>query len=194
MDKHQSEKLSAVSDGEAVYDDVMSRLVASNKDFQEQWKHIHVIRDVMRGHRVSSKVHDLNLRVSQALENEPTILAPRKRFSKQQIMKQAGGFAIAATMAVTAVLTVQQRNIEPKNDPMAVASIPMQASQPAAGNLQTVAASQEETPRISSAVERKLSRYIVNHNEYSTTSNMQGMLPYVRIVGYVPTQQVANEK
>ena len=75
MDKHQSEKLSAVSDGEAIYDDVMSRLVASNKDFQEQWKRIHIIRDVMRGQSVSIKAQDLSLRVSQALENEPTILA-----------------------------------------------------------------------------------------------------------------------
>jgi len=193
MDKHQSEKLSAVSDGEAIYDDVMSRLVASNKDFQEQWKRIHIIRDVMRGQSVSIKAQDLSLRVSQALENEPTILAPKKRLNSQHLMKQAGGIAIAATMAVTAILTVQQRNVAPQNEPLTVASFPLTPNQPASDNIQTVA-SQGELPRVSSAVERKLSRYIVNHNEYSTTSNMQGMLPYVRIVGYVPTQQVANEK
>jgi len=193
MDKHQSERLSAVSDGEAIYDDVMSKLIASNSEYREQWSRIHLVRDVMQGHKVSPKAHGLSLRVSQALENEPTVLAPKKRFNSQQLMKQAGGFAIAATIAVTAVLTVQQHSLSPNNEPVTVASIPLATNQGAANNIHTVA-SKGVMPRVSMAVERKLSNYIVNHNEYSAASNMQGMLPYVRIVGYVPTRQVVNEK
>jgi hypothetical protein len=30
----------------------------------------------------------------------------------------------------------------------------------------------------------KLAPYLVNHNEYSVSSGMHGMLPYVRIVGH----------
>ena len=193
MNERQSEKLSAVSDGEAVYDDVMSKLVASNTDFQEQWNHTHLIRDVMHGHKVSRDALKLSQRVLQALENEPTVLAPKKGFASGQIMKQAGGFAIAATIAVVAVLTVQQRGLSPEGQPVTVASMPQATSQSVSGNIQTVA-KKGKLPRVSTAVERKLSSYIVNHNEYSATSNMQGMLPYVRIVGYVPTRQVANEK
>ena len=193
MDERQSEKLSAVSDGEAVYDDVMSKQVATDAALQTQWHNTHLVRDVLRGHKVSREVLTLSQRVSKALENEPTVLAPQKRFSSQQVMKQASGFAIAATIAVVAVLTVQQRGLSPDVQPLTVASVPQLTNQPRPANLQTVA-SRGEMPRVSTAVERKLSSYIVNHNEYSATSNMQGMLPYVRIVGFVPTRQVANEK
>ena len=34
----------------------------------------------------------------------------------------------------------------------------------------------------------KLAPYLVNHNEYSVSSGMHGMLPYVRIVGYESRQ------
>ena len=193
MDERQSEKLSAVSDGEAVYDDVMSKQVATDTALQTQWHNTHLVRDVLRGHKVSREVLTLSQRVSKALENEPTVLAPQKRFNSQQVMKQASGFAIAATIAVVAVLTVQQRGLSPDAQPLTVASVPQLTNQSGPSNLQTVA-SRGEMPRVSTAVERKLSSYIVNHNEYSATSNMQGMLPYVRIVGFVPTRQVANEK
>lgn len=193
MDERQSENLSAISDGEATYDDVMSKLVASNTDFQTQWNHTHLVRDVMRGHKVSRDALTISQRVSAALENEATILSPKKRFGSNDMMKQVGGFAIAATIAVVAVLTVQQRGLSPQSEIATIASIPAVTSNPDSNNIQNVA-SKRVLPLVSRAVERKLSSYIVNHNEYSTTSKMQGMLPYVRIVGYVPTRQVANEK
>lgn len=193
MDERQAEKLSAISDGEATYDDVVSKLIVSNTDFQKQWNHTHLIRDVMRGHKVSREALTLSQRVSTALENEVSILSPKKRIGSKELIKHAGGFAIAATIAVVAVLTVQQRGWSPQSDIATVASIPPATSNPISKNIQNVT-SQAVLPLVSTAVERKLSSYIVNHNEYSTTSKMQGMLPYVRIVGYVPTRQVANEK
>jgi sigma-E factor negative regulatory protein RseA len=197
MDERQLEQLSAISDGEASFDDAMLKAVASNPEFQDQWSRIHLVRDAIRGHQVSREVLNISQRVSQALQDEPTVLAPRKRFSREQIMKQAGGVAIAATIAVAAVLTVQQQGPSEKGQPMTVASVPVMTSSPESGNIRNVTANVShpaEQPRVSTAIERKLSNYIVNHNEYSATSNMQGMLPYVRIVGYVPTRQVANEK
>lgn len=193
MDKRQSENLSAVSDGEATYDDVMSRLVANNTDFQKQWNHTHLIRDVMQGHKVSRDALTISQRVSEALENEATVLSPKKRFASNDMLKQAGGFAIAATIAVVAVLTVQQRGFSPQGETTNIASIPSSTVSPVSHDIQNVV-NKQKSPRVSLAVERKLNSYIVNHNEYSTASKMQGMLPYVRIVGYVPTRQVANEK
>jgi len=193
MDERQSENLSAVSDGEAVYDDVMSRLVATNTDFQKQWNHAHLVRDVMRGHKVTRDAMTLSQRVSMALESEVTVLSPKKRFGSSDTIKQAGGFAIAATIAVVAVLTVQQRGLLPQSETTNIASIPSTITRPVSRDIQNVATKQK-LPRVSVAVERKLNSYIVNHNEYSATSKMQGMLPYVRIVGYVPTRRVANEK
>lgn len=193
MDERQAEKLSAIIDGESHYDDVISKAVNSNPILQEGWRNAHLIRDVIQGHAVSHDALSLGQRVSEALEGEPAILAPKKRYNPKAIMKQASGFAIAATIAIVAVLTVQQRALLTEDNVQTVASLPVTNSQPSASNLYPVA-NKDEMPRVSMAVERKLSSYIVNHNEYSATSNMQGMLPYVRIVGYVPTRQVANEK
>ena len=43
-----------------------------------------------------------------------------------------------------------------------------------------VARVEERSPQRSDA----LNAYLVNHNEYSANSGIQGMLPYVRIVGH----------
>ena len=38
--------------------------------------------------------------------------------------------------------------------------------------------------RIEPAVEQRMNRYLVNHNEYAASRSMPGVMPYVRIVGY----------
>jgi hypothetical protein len=50
---------------------------------------------------------------------------------------------------------------------------------------------------LATAVQSKLSSYLVNHNEYSVTAKMQGMLPYMRIVSVTPSERIVartNEK
>ena len=57
---------------------------------------------------------------------------------------------------------------------------------------------QTDNSRLDSAVESKLSGYLVHHNEYSVTAKMQGALPYMRIVSVTPGKRIdakaANEK
>jgi len=54
--------------------------------------------------------------------------------------------------------------------------------------------------KLDAAVESKLSGYLVNHNEFSTSTRVSGVMPYTRIVSFVSSSsapssiQVDNEK
>ena len=123
-------------------------------------------------------------RVSQALEDEPAILAPvhkRKRALRIPfIMKQVGGLAIAATVSAVAVLTVQHTQDQTTTTPTEIAA----ANPPA--QVRYVS----DTSGLDTAVQSKLDGYLVNHNEYSVSANMQGVLPYMRIVSETPGKKV----
>jgi hypothetical protein len=81
---------------------------------------------------------------------------------------------VAASVAVMAVMTLQSARQETDSPAEVVASTP-----PPAGDYLRVS---DEAGKPS--VDRKLDIYLVNHNEYAVNRGMQGMLPYVRIVGH----------
>ena len=187
------EQLSILVDDElADHDTVLDRLTA-DPELKARWSRYHLMRDIITGHMPEQPVSDIAGRVNQALENEPAIFAPvhkRKRTKKQLpfIMKQVGGLAIAATVSAVAVLTVQQTQDESSTTPTEIAAVQPQSqtqSQPPA-QVRYVT----DTSGLDTAVQSKLSGYLVNHNEYSVSGNMQGVLPYMRIVSETPGKRV----
>ena len=51
--------------------------------------------------------------------------------------------------------------------------------------------------KLDADVESKLSGYLVNHNEFSNSLRVSGVMPYTRIVSFVPapaSKQVQNDK
>jgi sigma-E factor negative regulatory protein RseA len=197
------EQLSILVDDELADHDAVIERVAADPELKARWSRYHLMRDVITGHMPEQPVGDIASRVSRALEQEPAIFAPvhkRKRAKKQLpfIMKQVGGLAIAATVSAVAVLTVQQTQDETSTTPTEIAAVQTQPqyqlqSQPSA-QVRYVT----DTSGLDSAVQSKLSGYLVNHNEYSVTGNMQGVLPYMRIVSETPGKVVvvrrANEQ
>jgi len=111
-----------------------------------------------------------------------------------------GGLAIAATVSAVAVLTVQHAQDETPTTPTEIAAVQPQLQ--AQTQLPSLPAAQvryvTDTSGLDTAVQSKLSGYLVNHNEYSVTANMQGVLPYMRIVSETPGKRVvvrrANEQ
>jgi len=197
------EQLSILVDDElADHDAILDRLT-TDPELKARWSRYHLMRDVITGHMPEQPVGDIASRVSRALEQEPAILAPvhkHKRAKKQLpfIMKQVGGLAIAATVSAVAVLTVQHTQDESTTAPTEIAAAqpqvqPQLQSQPPA-QVRYVT----DTSGLDTAVQSKLSGYLVNHNEYSVTGNMQGVLPYMRIVSETPGKVVvvrrANEQ
>lgn len=208
-----NEQLSILVDDElAEHDAVLDRLRA-DPELQARWSRYHLIRDAITGHMPEQPLSDIANRVSHAVAKEPVIIAPvhkRKRPKKQLtfIMKQVGGLAIAATVSAVAVLIVQHTQDETSTTPTEIAAVqPQPQPQPqttAQAQLQSQPQSSAQvryvtdTSGLDTAVQSKLSGYLVNHNEYSVTGNMQGVLPYTRIVSETPGKRVvvrrANEQ
>jgi len=201
------EQLSILVDDELADHDAVLERVATDPELKARWSRYYLMRDVITGHMPEQPVGDIASRVSQALEQEPAIFAPvhkRKRAKKQLpfIMKQVGGLAIAATVSAVAVLTVQQTQDETSTTPTEIAAVQPQTQTQNQPQLQSQPSAQvryvTDTSGLDTAVQSKLSGYLVNHNEYSVTGNMQGVLPYMRIVSETPGKVVvvrrANEQ
>ncbi len=223
MNEKAKERLSALMDDELVDCERDINGLEANEQLKQRWMRYHLIRDVVSGHLPDTVAPDFDLaaRVSAALEHEPTILAPR-RFQPRQLMKQAAGLAIAATVSAIAIISIQTPDLDQTGTPLAVADKtnekviafsptgqaaqrPALVSLPASNSNSNsnVLLSQAEPAHIHRLVRNatstsKFSGYLLNHNEYSISANMQGMLPYMRIVGKTQNQpvilRVANEK
>jgi len=115
----QHEKLSAFMDGEL--DD--SGFVDSIKNDSEslaKWRSYHVIRSGLRKEASVMPEFDITARVAAALEQEPTVLAPKSKWKSLPVvnkvvpfLRQSGQLAVAASVAAAVILGVQQVNQQP---------------------------------------------------------------------------------
>ncbi len=216
MSDKVEERLSALMDDELVDFEQDIDCLEESDNLKQRWMRYHLIRDVVSGHVPDTLVPDFDLvaRVSAALEHEPTILAPH-RFQPRQLMKQAAGLAIAATVSAIAIISIQNPSFEQTGiTPLAAtekqggnliafgngganAQGAELVSLPAATRLKD-ASSQIHRSAVNRTSASKFSGYLLNHNEYAASANIQGMLPYMRIVGATQNQpviiRVANEK
>lgn len=195
MSNKYDEQLSHLMDGEI--EDEAKLLAAMKQDagLSARWERYHLIRDVMGNHLPEQFSSNLADRVSAQLDDEPTILAPPRRrlFSREAIVKPAAGFAIAATIATVAVMSVQTTQLAQQQS-YEVATVKVQP-QPRhkVANLAQASLLAERKQHIR-AVDSKLSGYLVKHNEYSVSARMQGVLPYMRIVGDTVGQRTTHDK
>jgi sigma-E factor negative regulatory protein RseA len=181
MNDDNREWLSALADGELEGAELKRALDALHNDaeLQASWSAYHLIRDSVSSNLDEGVAPQLHLRISAALQDEPTILAPQPR--RRSWVKQAAGLAIAASVAGVAVVGVQQMNSA--GSAPAVQTVAQQ--QEYIRMAPTLVAEGKEKPQPKS---EGLDRYLVNHNEYSANSGIQGVLPYVRIVGHKVAQ------
>lgn len=177
MNDKNREWLSALTDGELEGHEMEVALdrLRKDADLQDSWKAYHLIRDTVTSNLEQSVDPQLHHRISAALESEPVILAPQHR--RRPWIKQVAGVAIAASVTGMAIIGVQSMNsIDP-----APAAVPM-AKQEEYIRMEPRLVAREETKPAQSS--DRLNSYLVNHNEFSNNSGIQGMLPYVRIVGH----------
>ena len=97
--------------------------------------------------------------------------------------KPVAGFAVAASVALVAVLTVSSLR-ETASD-----AVPELASSNPAGVPAVARVSDDQWDRIEPGIDKRLSGYLVNHNEYAASRGVQGVMPYVRIVGFENSQR-----
>ncbi len=192
MSKYSREQISALIDDEL--DDKSGGTIqslSSHDEHRQTWLRYHLIGECLRGNlpeRIDPNIAD---KVRNAIKNDPVIPFPINKASR--ILKPVMGFAIAASVAVVAILGLQQTTTSPSFVPVQ----PLAKHQSTLSNQQLATIDTQQTRQhvrqlpVAKSVDggSRLNRYIVNYNEYRTNAGMQGILPYVRIVAYETDDQ-----
>ncbi len=164
--KHE---ISTLMDGELFEDetDVLFDQIKQNPDAYSDWAVYHLIGDVLRQ---PEYIHqDICAKVSERLQNEPTVLAPRSHALKQK----ARTFALSAAASVLAVGVVAWMSMQ--INPEAVApQLAMQQSSIRPVNMQ---------------IQPKSNDYLMAHQEFSPSNDMNGGASYIRTVTYSPEEK-----
>lgn len=183
----RTDRLSALMDGELLDIDKGIEQLAKDKELQAVWRRYHLTRDVLKGQISEYPSLDISSAVSESLKNEPAILTPIwARLKPRYLMKQAAGLAVAAAVGTVAVLSVQQTQLVGNGDTN-LAKAKTETYQVAQQPLRIRQVSFTNRQKLDAAVESKLSGYLVNHNEFSTSTRVSGVMPYTRIVSFVPS-------
>lgn len=187
MNEQNKELLSALIDGEIDGDNKMIDTLIHNQEMKDKWSRYHLIGDCLRGQLPETISGYATSCVTDALGDEPTVLAPQK--SKQFNFKPLAGFAIAASVAMVAVFSVQRSNdVSPVSTSASIAATSVNeiVAQPnetySFPEVQMLPASVSKTDTPEAIANQRLNNYLMNHNEYRSNGNVNGILPYVRLV------------
>ena len=158
------QRISALMDGELDHDsavDVITKL-KQHAELRREWWTYHLIGDALRQSIVFST--DLTQKLSEKLSAEPTVVSPRRSVTHKVKVVVLSAAASLAAVAMVAWVTLQNT---PDKGPEQIA-----AAKPAAP-----ASEPANVP-----ASGKLNDYLIAHQEYSPSTLMQGVAPYVRTV------------
>jgi sigma-E factor negative regulatory protein RseA len=165
------DRISAFMDGETRPHETEQVILhlRQNEEQLESWHTFHLIGDAMRGE--SPLANDFAMRVRSRLEQEPTVLAPRLRWRKPVNFALSAAASLAA-VAVVLTLVISDNPLQPGSQ-VAVAPKPaITESTQAAARPQPVA----------TANQGRMNEYLMAHQEFSPSTALQGVAPYVRTV------------
>jgi sigma-E factor negative regulatory protein RseA len=164
------------------------------------WERYHLVRDIIRGDYAMPLDRGFADSVSRAIAAEPVVLAPDRSASKKSLpksppkspmhpwLKLAAGFAIAASVAVVSFMGL--KSLEQPDSPPA-SSVAVNSGVIPTGAEETLPVVNRLGTRWHldrADVEQRLNLYLLNHTEQASMGEIQGMLPYSRLVGYDATQ------
>ena len=161
------DKISQWMDGELGGHETREQIsrIKQDAELHHSWNLFHLIGDVMRGERALSREFDL--RVAARLASEPAVLAPRRR-----VFSRFATYALSAAASVSAVALVGW--IAFFNNPLA----PQPDLAQAPTTPPPVAAPSEQLASVPS--DGKMNEYLIAHQEFSPSTEIQGLAPYIR--------------
>lgn len=168
------EQLSALVDDELADHEqaLLLKQLAADPGLQSRLSRYQLVSDALHSHLPQRIDPAFHTRVQAALGDAPPLRAGGS--GVRSLLKSAMGVAMAASVAVVAVLSLQAiRNQNPDETPVL-------ASAPDTDGGTYLRA---DLPPPPAPLAQGLDVYLVNHNEYAVNRSMQGMLPYVRLVG-----------
>ena len=180
MSKETDASISALLDGELppqALDRTLSALAADDR-LRREFGRYQLIGDAMRGEVTSARTLEIADAVRARLAQEPTVMAPR-RAARPAWRRPAAGVALAASVAAVAIA------LGPRLFTPDTGGSPSLVERPA-GPLPTFVARTDArlVPRLRASDESRLSRYLVDHNEYANRAPVSGFMPYATFVGY----------
>lgn len=192
------EQISALMDGEL--DDARVKSWCAQPKSEESvtcWAAYHLIGDALRGDCVPQS--DFARRFAERLAAEPTILAPGNAAARtgsglpwrSAVRHRPWYYGMAAAASVAAVgvvgwFGVQEFSLGPALSERASLSV---APSGLATTVTTVADTRGVAAMTRRAQSQGLSPYLIVHQEYSPTTAMQGVRPYVRTVTDMATAE-----
>ncbi len=176
MTVNQNELLSALVDGELQGEELEQALdlLQSDKQAMAQFQRYQIVKDALHGHVSTHKNSDLTIRISDSLRDEPTFSNKSAQIISfpKQFWKQASSLAVAASIGALAVIGM---TTEPQVSEHTMAA--MDASPTSI----IIAKKTDRWTVDESEIEDRLNTYLLDHNEYTNTSDV---FSYARVVSY----------
>ncbi len=156
------QEISALMDGELFDDEADGLLDRFERypDAHRDWEIYHLIGDALR--QPDHVHHDLSAKVRELMRDEPVILAPRRHASQK--MRTIALAAVASLSAVGVVVWVSMQI-----GPEAAAKMAMQQNAARPASLQ---------------IKPKADEYLMAHQEFSPSTDVNGGTTYIRAVSY----------
>ena len=166
-------KISQWMDGELEDQAARQQLQRLKQDTEllQCWHTFHVIGDALRGERALSQ--GFTQRLTSRLSEEPTMLAPQR-----STVRRFTTYALSAAASLSAVALVGWVAFS-NNPAVEVAKAPAPSA---------VSAPAPSTQLASVPSDGKMNEYLIAHQEFSPSTAIQGLAPYIR--GVSTTQQV----
>ena len=163
------EKISALIDGELEEREARQQFgrLKQDEELAQCWATFHLIGDAMRGENPLSQ--GFGERLAQRLAGEPTVLAPRRIAARRLV-----AYALSAAASLSAVALVGWMALF--NNPLAP-----QPDRAQAPNATTPAAVPDPSATLASVPsEGRMNEYLIAHQEFSPSTEIQGLAPYIR--------------
>jgi len=160
-------KVSEWMDGELSGHQTREQLtrVKQDAELHHCWDTFHLIGDVMRGEPALSR--EFERRLAARLASEPAVLAPWPR-----VARRFATYALSAAASVSAVALVGwiaffNNPLAPQPDLALAPTTPPPAAAPS-----------EQLASVPS--DGKMNEYLIAHQEFSPSTEIQGVAPYIR--------------
>lgn len=189
MTKKFDEQLSAYMDGELAGSEheQMTKQLVKDSELKQCWHRYHIISDAMRNKLPNAINPDLFNSISSRINSEPPILAPANTSHTRivaPIATKAAGIAIAASVAIATVVSVQMFTTDPETKPQ-LAEMPDSSEYVRLTPKSTTANAGiplNSIPANTATYNPRLNKYLVDHNQTVTRTHVQGVMPYARIM------------
>jgi sigma-E factor negative regulatory protein RseA len=173
------DKISELMDGELEDQQARQQLHRLKQDGElaQCWHDFHLIGDALRGEHPLSQ--GFTARLASRLAEEPTVLAPHRSKARHPTT-----YALSAAASLSAVALVGW--VAFSNNP----AVEIAKAPPAASAVpSSVPASTPSTQLASVPSDGKMNEYLMAHQEFSPSTTIQGLAPYIRSVSITQPAQ-----